>query len=78
MKEIVALLGLEIGAKKTDLKKWRQRGRVPHKYRLEMSNTAKRKGWPLDERDFDFKPSLKSELPNWRKRVARSGQQAAA
>lgn len=71
MKEIVSLLGLEIGLTKTQLKKWRQRGGVPHRYRLQMMQTAQRKGWPVAEADFDFKPSLKSELPRWKKRVAR-------
>jgi len=78
MKEIVALLGLEIGASKADLKKWRQRGIVPHKYRHDMIEIAQRKGWPVQKSDFDFKPSLKSEVPAWKKRMARAGQQAAA
>lgn len=76
MKEIVQLLGLEIGASKAQLKKWRQRGGVPHRYRLQMVITAHRKGWPVDEKDFDFKPSLKSEIPHWKKRIAR--QQVSA
>lgn len=76
MKEIVSLLALEIGATKAHLKKWRQRGGVPHRYRLQMMQIATRKGWPVDVADLDWKPSLKSELPRWKKRVAR--QQVAA
>lgn len=77
MKEIIGLLGLEIGKTKADLKKWRQRGCVPHKFRLPMLATAKRKGWPVSEGDFDFEPSLKSEIPRWKKRM-RASQQVAA
>lgn len=78
MKEIIGLLGLEIGATKPQLKKWRQRGGVPHKYRLQMTRVADRKGWPVSEGDFDFEPSLKSEKKRWRQRMARATQQAAA
>lgn len=78
MKEIVALLCLEIGATKAQVKKWRQRGMVPHKFRADMREVAARKGWPVDKTDFDFKPALKSEIPNWKKRMARASQQVAA
>jgi hypothetical protein len=78
MKEIVSLLCGEIGATKAEIKKWRQRGMIPHKHRHEMIMTAQRKGWPVDLSDFDFKPSLKSEVPAWKKRMARASQQVAA
>jgi hypothetical protein len=77
MKEIVSLLALEIGRSKTDLKKWRQRGGIPHRYRLQMMQVAARKGWPVDAADFDWKPSLKSELPRWKKRMAAAESRAA-
>jgi len=77
MKEIVSLLALEIGRSKADLKKWRQRGGIPHKYRLQMMQVAIRKGWPVDASDFDWKPTLKSEVPRWRKRIARAEARAA-
>jgi hypothetical protein len=78
MNQIVALLCLEIGASKADIKKWRQRGMVPHKHRHSMIMIAQRKSWPLDLSDFDFKPALKSEIPAWKKRMARASQQVAA
>lgn len=78
MKDIVALLCQEIGASKADIKKWRQRGMIPHKHRHKMLVIAARKEWPVEEADFDFKPALKSEVPNWKRRMARAAQQVAA
>lgn len=77
MKEIIALLGLEIGQTKAQMKKWRQRGGVPHRHRLKMLKTAERKGWPVSDSDFDFEPSLKSEKKRWRQRMADQGRVAA-
>jgi hypothetical protein len=61
MKETILLLGLECGAKPGAIKKWRQRGFVTHKWRLKLLRAAKRHGWPLSERDFDFEPSSAKE-----------------
>lgn len=78
MKEIVALLCLENGATKAQIKKWRQRGMVPHKFRAAMIETARRKGWPVERGDFDFKPSLKSEVDAWKRRMAKAATQQVA
>jgi hypothetical protein len=60
MKQIIAELGAEQGATIEAIKKWRQRGEVPPKYRLPLLNIAKRRKLPLTERDFEFKGTAKS------------------
>jgi hypothetical protein len=79
MKEIIRLLCLEAGFTKADIKKWRQRGMIPHKHRHQLIRRAEAHNWdPLAPSDFDFKPALKSEIPAWKKRMARASQQVAA
>ncbi len=73
MREVILLLGLELGRPRSHIKKWKQRGYVPHKFRLQMLALAKKHGWPLTERDFEFEPSLPKEREKLRQR-----QQAAA
>jgi len=54
MKEIIATLGVETGASRTAIKKWRQRGEVPPKYWFPMLKAAAGRGLPLGEGDFVF------------------------
>lgn len=60
MNEVIRTLGLEI-ASYTAFKKWRQRGAVPHSYRLRMLAVARQRGLPLTESDFDFEPTSAKE-----------------
>lgn len=59
MKEIIAALASELdddGITPEAIRKWRERGRVPHRLRLPLSELAKRKRITLSPRDFDFEP----------------------
>lgn len=54
MKDIIAQIAVARGVGAEALKKWRQRGRVPHKHRLSILEEAKRRRAALTAADFDF------------------------
>lgn len=51
---LVELAG-RIGVTANSLKKWRNRGKVPHKYRLPLLEAAQKNGLALSSEDFEFK-----------------------
>lgn len=51
-------LAVAHGVTADSLKKWRKRGKVPHKYRLPLLEAAQKKGVPLTSRDFEFKVAI--------------------
>lgn len=60
MKEIIAQLATELddaGVTPEAIRKWRERGKVPHRHRLPLLDLAKRKRAPLTVRDFEFPKS---------------------
>ena len=69
MNEIVRLLGLEF-CSYNNLKKWRQRGAVPHKYRLRMLEAARKRGLRLTKSDFEFEPTSAKERERQRQQQA--------
>lgn len=72
MKEIIATLATERGISAEAIRKWDERGRVPHKERLPLITTAAERDLPLSERDFDFtpKPDRKAKMRKPSKRKA--------
>lgn len=56
MNATILELAVARGVTANALKKWRKRGKVPHKYRLPLIEAAQKKGLPLASRDFDFGP----------------------
>lgn len=59
MKEIIATLATELGDDRVTpdaIRKWDERGSVPHRHRLPLMEIAKRKRVPLVPRDFEFTP----------------------
>lgn len=59
MNSAILDLAVEHGVSPNSLKKWRKRGKVPHKYRLPLLEAAQRKGVALSSRDFEFKVTSK-------------------
>lgn len=62
MKEIIATLATELGDPKVTpeaIRKWEERGRIPHRLRLPLIDLAKGKRVKLSAEDFDFKPAPK-------------------
>lgn len=70
MKEIIATLGAEQGATRTAIKKWRQRGFVPPKYRLPILDLAEERGIHFDKSDFEFGKPRKVAKPSKRRAKA--------
>jgi hypothetical protein len=70
MKEIIATLGAEQGATRTAIKKWRQRGFVPPKYRLPILDLAEERGIHFDKSDFEFGKPRKAKAPKRTRRAA--------
>lgn len=59
MKDIIASLANELGDPAVTveaIRKWQERGRVPHRLRLPLIELAKRRRLPLSADDFDFAP----------------------
>lgn len=59
MKDIIASLANELGDPAVTaeaIRKWKARGRVPHRLRLPITVLAKRRRLPLSADDFDFAP----------------------
>jgi hypothetical protein len=59
MKEIIATLATELNDGRVTpdaIRKWDERGKVPHRLRLPLIELAKRKRIALSARDFDFTP----------------------
>lgn len=59
MKEIIATLAVELSDERVTpdaIRKWDERGAVPHRHRLPLMEIAKRRRVPLSPRDFDFTP----------------------
>jgi len=59
MKEIIATLATELDDKRVTrdaIRKWDERGAVPHRHRLPLMEIAKRKRLPLSPKDFEFIP----------------------
>lgn len=62
MKEIIATLATELGDPKVTadaIRKWEERGRVPHRLRLPLIDLAKGRRLKLSASDFDFTPAPK-------------------
>lgn len=59
MKEIIPQLAAELHDPRITpeaIRKWDERGGVPHRYRLPLIELAKRKRVTLSASDFDFTP----------------------
>lgn len=59
MKDIIASLANELGDPAVTaeaIRKWKARGRVPHRLRLPLTELAKRRRLMLSADDFDFRP----------------------
>lgn len=59
MKEIIATLAAELDDDRVTseaMRKWDERGKVPHRLRLPLIELARRKRVSLSARDFDFTP----------------------
>lgn len=57
MKEIIASLATELGDPKVTpeaIRKWEERGRIPHRLRLPLIELAKTRRLKLSASDFDF------------------------
>lgn len=77
MKEVIASLGAEAGATRSAIKKWRQRGAVPPKYRFPILDVAQQKGIQVSRADFDFTPTLDGK-PTRKKPAPKSRKRARA
>lgn len=69
MKQLIEELAKEDGVSDANIRKWRSRGFVPHKYRAPMIAKAARRGRKLSLGDFQFMRASE---------VRSSHQQAAA
>lgn len=67
MKEIISTLATERGVSPDTLRKWDERGRVPHRERLPLITTAIERDLALSERDFDFTPKPRRKAESKRK-----------
>ncbi len=59
MKEIIATLAAELADERVTpdaIRKWDERGSVPHRHRLPLIEMARRKRIPLSSHDFEFTP----------------------
>lgn len=59
MKEIIATLAAELADERVTpdaIRKWNERGSVPHRHRLPLMELAQRKRIALSSRDFEFTP----------------------
>tara|TARA_R110000868_G_scaffold411706_1_gene707790 strand:- start:21137 stop:21328 length:192 start_codon:yes stop_codon:yes gene_type:complete len=59
MKEIIASLATELGDPRVTpeaIRKWEERGRIPHRLRLPLIELAKTRRLKLSASDFDFPP----------------------
>jgi hypothetical protein len=59
MKEIIATLASELGDDRVTpdaIRKWEERGKVPHRHRLPLIEIARRKRVSLSPSDFEFTP----------------------
>jgi len=56
--EFIAAEAAQLGAKDEAIRKWRERGKVPHRWRLPLMNAAKSKRKRLDETIFDNVPQV--------------------
>lgn len=59
MKEIIASLATELGDPRVTpeaIRKWEERGRIPHRLRLPLIELAKTRRVKLSASDFDFPP----------------------
>lgn len=54
--EFIVAEAVLMGAKEEAIRKWRERGRVPHRWRLSLLNAAKAKKKKLDDAIFDNIP----------------------
>lgn len=70
MKEIILALAKEAGVSPDSFKKWKSRRCVPHRYRHDLIELARKKGADLDAADLDWR------VP--RRRKARPVHQEAA
>lgn len=62
MKEIIATLAVELNDPRVTpaaIRKWEERGRIPHRLRLPLIDLAKGKRVKLSASDFDFTPAPK-------------------
>lgn len=67
MNQLIKDMALEQGIPPYQLRKWKLRGSVPHRYRLPMLLKARKRGEKLSEGDFDFGIPAK---PSKRRKVA--------
>lgn len=59
MKDIIATLAAERDISADTIRKWRERGSVPHKERLPLVMMAKKRALALSAGDFEFRPKAK-------------------
>ena len=69
MKEIIESLATETGVTADNLRKWKERGKVPKGKRFDLYLLAERKGLDVSARDFEFKPT-KGTKPRKPRRAA--------
>jgi hypothetical protein len=56
--EFIATAAAELGAGAEAIRKWRERGKVPHRWRIPLLKAAKAKRKRLDDSIFDNIPQV--------------------
>ncbi|MFA6134700.1 MAG: hypothetical protein WC869_11860 [Phycisphaerae bacterium] len=71
MKPEIDTLAAALGVQEWARRKWRQRGWVPHRWRLALIGAATERGLDVSEADMDWRANPATRKP------ARSGAEAA-
>lgn len=61
MNQMIQVLALQLGIKPVTVRRWRDRGHVPHKWRIPLIKAAQQCRVVLDERDFEFPVRARAE-----------------